>query len=207
MRRKEFQMEQDEDIRLFLQEMSFGYLATVREDGTPSITPLNYVYLNGAIYFHGSRMGEKMNSLASCSSVSFCVAREYAIIPSYFRDPVLACPATAYFKSVLISGTASTVEDLAEKAEALQAMMVKLQPEGGHKPINASDSDYRGRVKGVAVVRIDPDQINGKFKFGQNLSAEKMTQVAQQLDRRGNPDDAETIQLMRQYCPHHITEQ
>lgn len=203
MRRKEFATENAAEIEQFLQEMSFGFLGTVTEEGYPSITPLNYVFCNEAIYFHGSRIGEKMTSLKADSRVTFCVAKEYAIIPSYFSDPILACPATAYFKSVLIIGTASVVEDVTEKATVLQSMMEKLQPEGGHKPIEADDREYRGRLKGVAVVKIEPLRITGKFKFGQNLSEEKRAPVMEGLLQRGAEHDAETVELMRQYCPHH----
>lgn len=203
MRRQEFEIDNMEETEQFLQEMSFGFLATVLEDGSPSVTPLNYVYTNGAIYFHGSRIGQKMTSLSADPRVSFSVAKEFAIIPSYFSDPLLACPATAYFKSVLVTGKAAIVEDLAEKAQVLQAMMTKLQPEGGHQPIKADAKEYRGRLKGVAVVRIDPTSITGKFKFGQNLTADKREPVEEGLYKRGLEHDAETIELMRKYCPHH----
>ena len=144
-----------------------------------------------------------MASLSADPRVSFSVAKEFAIIPSYFSDPLLACPATAYFKSVLITGRAAIVEDLAEKAQVLQAMMTKLQPEGGHQPIEAEAKEYRGRLKGVAVVRIDSTSITGKFKFGQNLTADKRESVEEGLHKRGLEQDAETVELMRKYCPQH----
>ncbi|PLT45125.1 putative pyridoxamine 5 '-phosphate-related protein [Paenibacillus pasadenensis] len=202
MRRKEFDQSHDQaELEAFLQEMSFGFLASVRPDGTPGITPLNFVYRNGSLYFHGSRAGEKIKSLKANEQVSFCVAREYALIPSYFEDPELACPATAYFKSVLLRGTASLVENLEEKADALQAMMAKLQPEGGHEPIRADDARYRGNLKGVAVIRLNVEHISAKFKFGQNLTEPKREAVAGQLERRGCPFDHETAALMRRYAP------
>jgi len=183
-------------------EMSFGYLGTVRSDGTASLTPLNYVYQGGNVYFHGSRIGEKMASIGGNPHVSFAVAKEYAIIPSYFTDPLMACPATAFFKSVLIEGTAEIVTDLAEKAEALEALMRKLQPEGGYKPIAADDPDYVPRLKGVAVVRIVPSRVTAKFKFGQNKREGEFREVMEGLSRRGAGMDEETRAMMLRYCPH-----
>ena len=166
------------------------------------MTPLNFVYVNGSVYFHGSRIGEKMTQLKANERVTFMAAKEYAIIPSYFSDPLMACPATAYFKSVRMDGQAVVVDDPAEKAAALEALMRKLQPEGGYKTIDAADPDYIPRLKGVAVVRIDADRVSGKFKFGQNLKQPARESITGQLAERDAPLDAETIALMNRYCPH-----
>ncbi|MUT65872.1 pyridoxamine 5'-phosphate oxidase family protein [Paenibacillus sp. NEAU-GSW1] len=202
MRRNEFEMTDKQELDQFLNEMSFGFLGTSSDDDYPSITPLNFVYCNDSIYFHGSRVGEKMTNLAARPKVTFNVAKEYAVIPSYFTDPVFACPATSFFKSVIIYGQAVIVEDLKEKALVLQALMTKLQPEGGHKPITGDDPEYRGRLKGVSIVRIDAERIVGKFKFGQNKKEEELASVVDGLLNRDGEYDAETIELMRKYCPH-----
>ncbi|MDF2924953.1 MAG: flavin-nucleotide-binding protein [Paenibacillaceae bacterium] len=203
MRRNEFNVEEQEEIKAFLQEMSFGYLATAGADGWPHLTPLNYVYVNGHIYFHGSHKGSKMKEIAASGKVAFAVAKEYAIIPSYYTDPAMACPASAFFKSVHIRGMAEAVSDLQEKAEVLSALMEKLQPEGGYDPITPDDSRYMRELKAVAVVRVTIDELTAKFKFGQNMAAEHRDSVVAGLQERGRPDDQETAELMRKYCPVH----
>ncbi|MBD0380079.1 pyridoxamine 5'-phosphate oxidase family protein [Paenibacillus sedimenti] len=203
MRRKEFAVQDQQDVEQFLQEMSYGYLATSGEDGWPHLTPVNFVYLNGHIYFHGSRRGSKMTEIAASGKASFAVAKEYAIIPSYFTDPRQACPATSYFKSVHIRGEAEPTEDLTEKAEVLGALMEKLQPEGGYSPITPEDPAYRGELKGVSVVRLTIHELTAKFKFGQNLTEERRESIIHDLSERGRPDDVETAELMRKYCPFH----
>lgn len=203
MRRKEFDMSEDRrEIEAFLQEMTHGFLGTTGPDGWPSVTPLNYVFENGAVYFHGARIGAKMNAIAADARVTFTVTKEYAIIPSYFTDPVMACPASTYFKSVVIFGYAREVDDAEEKAAALSSFMRKLQPEGGYKTIAADDKDYAPRLKGVCVVKIEADRITAKFKFGQNMKEDKRTHVMQMLTQRNLPLDAEAAALMRRYCPH-----
>lgn len=203
MRRKEFAIEQEAEIKTFLDEKTFGFLGTVSPEGDPHITPLNFVYDNGYIYFHGSLAGEKMKHLKVKTRVSFHVAEEYALIPSYFSDPLLACPATAYFKSVSVLGHAEKVSDLSEKAKALSLFMNKLQPEGGYTPIDAEDPLYKGQLKAVAVIRIVPDQVTAKFKFGQNLEPQKHEKIQALLEERGVNKDAETAELMRKFCPFH----
>jgi hypothetical protein len=202
MRRREFEMTEQREIELFLEEASFGFLSAVRPDGRPSITPLNYVYADGAVYFHGSRIGDKMDAIRHNPHVAFAVAKEYAIIPSHFTDPVMACPASAYYKSVLVTGSIETVEDLGEKAAALEALMRKLQPEGGYDPIRPDDPRYIPRLKGVAVLKLVPKSITAKFKFGQNLADEKRSGVTAGLIARGLPLDRDTADLMERYRPH-----
>jgi len=204
MRRKEFQMneEQKEDVITFLHEMSYGFLATMNDSEYPGILPINYVYFNDAIYFHGSRIGEKMKSIKKHPSVSFAIAKEFAQIPSYMNDPFYACPATVFFKSVIAYGEAVIVEDLEEKCDVMNALMQKLQPEGGYEPISIQDKGYAGQVKATAVVRIDIQQLNAKFKFGQNWKPNKLEHVSEQLLERGQQLDPETTMLMQRYCPH-----
>lgn len=204
MRRNEFDVIDPTEIEPFLQEMSFGFLGmSGSEEGWPLIIPINFVYYQGSIYIHGSKIGEKMSKMKRNSKVTFSVAKEYAIIPSYFSDPVFACPATSYFKSVFIRGYASILEDVTEKAEALTAFMGKLQPEGGFKPIDAADTQYIPRISGVAVIKITIDTLRAKFKFGQNLKEKTLDKVLNGLEHRGLELDRDTAELMRKYCPHH----
>ncbi|UUZ84248.1 pyridoxamine 5'-phosphate oxidase family protein [Paenibacillus sp. P26] len=205
MRRKEFSVQEQSEIEAFLQEMSFGFLGTTGADGWPHLTPLNYTYHNGHIYFHGSKKGGKMSEIAESGKVSFAVAKEFAIIPSYFTDPRQACPATAFFKSVHIRGLAEPVDDLEEKAEVLGSLMRKLQPEGGYAPIMPEDPKYAGELKAVSVVRITIQEMTAKFKFGQNLNEKRRDQVIEGLEERDNPDDGATVEMIRKYCPFHET--
>ena len=203
MRRAEFSIQEHAEIDEFLTEMSFGFLATAGEDGFPHITPLNYAYVNGHLYFHGSYRGEKMKEIAACKNVSFAVAKEFSIIPSYYSNTIQACPATAFFKSVHIRGEAEPVKSLHEKAEALTALMHKLQPEGGYAPITPDDPAYLSELKAVSVVRITIHELTAKFKFGQNWEDEKRVGVIDKLCERNRPDDQATAELMRKYCPVH----
>ncbi|MED4958457.1 pyridoxamine 5'-phosphate oxidase family protein [Paenibacillus macerans] len=203
MRRKEFAMQDESEIQAFLREMSYGFLGTVGEDGWSRVTPLNFVYDGRFFYFHGSLAGEKMKQLARDPRVSFTVAKEYAIIPSYFTDPLLACPASAFFKSVMVRGRVEKVENLQEKADAFTLFMEKLQPEGGYNPIDPADPKYAGQLKAVALCRIVPETMTAKFKFGQNQSEAKFEAVVEGLRQRGSELDAETIEHMKKYCPFH----
>ncbi|MCU6796628.1 pyridoxamine 5'-phosphate oxidase family protein [Paenibacillus sp. WQ 127069] len=203
MRRKEFEVMDHEETLQFLQEVSFGVLGSNGEDGWPQLTPLNFVYYEGCLYFHGSHVGQKMKNLKSDTRVTFSVAKEYAIIPSYWSDTKLACPATAFFKSVLIKGHAELVSDLQQKAAALSAFMQKLQSEGGYEQIDPLDTDYIPQLKATSVVRIVISEMSAKFKFGQNMQQDRLEQITTGLVERNLELDTETATLMKAYCPHH----
>lgn len=202
MRRKEFTVEQDADIEAFLDQMSFGFLSQARPE-FPSITPLNYVIYRGDVCFHGSRIGEKMQLLKAGTAAAFCVAREVSIIPSYFSGAEIACPATAFFKSVVIRGTLEEVTDLEEKCLILTALMQKLQPDGRYSPFDLSNPEYLKNVKGVSVVRLRSQERTAKFKFGQNQPASKWKQILGNLLGRARPGDIEAAEEMQKRCPFH----
>lgn len=194
-------MEEQAEIESFLSEASFGFLGTVDENGMPHVTPLNFVYHNGSIYFHGSRSGAKMRELETNPNVSFAVAKEYALIPSYFSDPRMACGASSFFKSIHIRGTAHLVEDLEEKAKALSSIMNKLQPEGGYDPVTSAEPRYQAALKAVAVVKIEVRELTAKFKFGQHLKEENRNRIIDGLVKRGKAGDLETAELIKRYTP------
>jgi len=203
MRRQEFNVAEQAEMTAFLEEMSFGYLATNGEDGCPRVKALNFVCVDGDVYMHGAKSGEKIQDLARDNRVTFAVAKEYAIIPSYFTDARLACPATAFFKSVTIRGRMEVVHDLDVKARAFTKFMEKLQPEGGYDPFDTNDADYVANLKAVALLKLVPEDISAKFKFGQNIKGEKREQVMAGLTERDGELDAETLALMKKFCPHH----
>jgi nitroimidazol reductase NimA-like FMN-containing flavoprotein (pyridoxamine 5'-phosphate oxidase superfamily) len=199
MRRTDYEMAEREEMERLLATVDYGVLGILTPDGWPSAVPLNFVFADGRIYFHGAGEGEKMAAIEHDARATFTVAEGYAIVPSYFRDPRLACPATQYYKCVMVRGRARVVSDVDEKARALQAMMDKLQPEGGFEPIEAGNPIYRKSLKTTAVVALEIERMTGKFKFGQNLPKGKRNEVAEQLEARGCPIDHATVDAMRRY--------
>ena len=113
----------------------------------------------------------------------------HSMIPSYWTAPGHACPATHFFKSVEIKGRCTLVDDAAEKAVALQALMDKYQPEGGFAPVDPAETRYAKALAGVGVFRIDPESWSGKVKFGQNEPARLRRRFVAELRKRGRPVD------------------
>lgn len=192
--RKEIYRQGEAAARQLLAQARVVHLASTDEDGRPILRALHAVLLPGGLYFHGAPAGEKLAVIGRPAVV--CAEEIVAEIPSYFLDPERACPATTYYDSVQVRGTVTAVEDADEKADALQALMQKYQPEGGHQPIRADDPLYRKAVAGVLVLRLSIEAIDGKAKLGQNRSPEELRSILEQLWQRGLAEDPRAIDLV-----------
>lgn len=189
----------DDEALALLARSSVVHLATVDAGGAPILRTVHGVVVDGAVAFHGAPAGEKMEAIGRRVVVS---AEELvAVIPSYFFDPTLACPATTYYRSAQVHGVLEQVDDPHAKARVLQALMEKYQPEGGHAPITADDPRYRKQVEGILIVRVAVELLDGKGKLGQNRKPEEMARVLAGLWRRGLTGDPSAIEALRRGNP------
>jgi GNAT superfamily N-acetyltransferase/nitroimidazol reductase NimA-like FMN-containing flavoprotein (pyridoxamine 5'-phosphate oxidase superfamily) len=198
MRRREFAMSPAE-ARAFLATRSVFQLASTTPDGEPLLRTLHGVVVDDLLAFHAAPKGEKSESVGRAA---VAVADELvATVPSTFFDPVRACPATTYYRSVAVHGAIEEVTDRAHKARVLQALMEKLQPEGGHAPITADDPLYRPAVNGLLVAGLRLERVVGKAKLAQNRSPAEVTALLESLWRRGDPGDTRALELIRDANP------
>lgn len=197
MRREKLEITDINETKKVLDAAEWGVLG-IHGSEYPALVPLNFVSLDKVVYFHGALAGEKFNLAKENPLVSFVVVEAYSQLPSYFFDEKAACPATQLYKSVILRGKLRLVDCDREKAAALQALMEKLQPEGGHEPITAESSLYQNKLKGVAVIAMDLHSHSTKFKLGQDRNDEWRDSVEKQLGMRGCPIDHSTIIEMKE---------
>jgi nitroimidazol reductase NimA-like FMN-containing flavoprotein (pyridoxamine 5'-phosphate oxidase superfamily) len=199
MRRDELSSSDPDDFKFIVERAEVGHLGLVDKNGYPRIVPLNFGAVETTIYFHGALEGEKYELLQSSPKASFSVDIPYSFIPSYYQSKNYACPATHFFKSIHIRGTGRIVEDVDEKASALQTLMEKYQPEGNYTKIDANESIYRKAIQEVGVYALDPKEITVKIKFGQNETPEKRNKIIEGLKKRDSEIDRATIEEIRKY--------
>jgi ribosomal protein S18 acetylase RimI-like enzyme/nitroimidazol reductase NimA-like FMN-containing flavoprotein (pyridoxamine 5'-phosphate oxidase superfamily) len=200
MRRPRLALDAPEALA-FLAEAPYVSLAWVTPEGQPGLRTVHTALLPGpTVVFHGSALGEKQSLLGR----PVCLQAEevLATIPSTFTDPERACPATTYYRSVQAEGVAEVVEDPTEKARALEALMGRFQPAGGHRPIDAEHPLYAQAVRTVQVVAVRLTQLQGKSNLGQAKPLEVRRAVLEGLWRRGLPRDPEVIERLRAATPH-----
>lgn len=181
----------------FLNNIEYGTLA-LSDMNKPYSVPLNFVLINDNIYFHGSKKGKKIEILKLNKFVSFSAVEPYSIIPSFFSSKKgMACPATHFFKSIIIDGIIEFVFNYEEKVLALSKLMEKLQPEGNYERLD-TDS-YKKSINRTFVFKLIPQNFDIKIKFGKRLSNERLEMILEHLKERNSEKDRLTIKLMNQY--------
>lgn len=179
-----------------MSECDYGTLALCDKDG-PFAMPVNFAWFEGAICFHGAKEGRKATAMQDGQKVAFSVVKPYSMVPSYFSNTRMACPATQFYVSVHIEGAVETIEDDGEKCKLLEALMQKFQPEGGYDPIDHTNSLYTKMLAQTALWRITPTNITMKAKVGQNMTEERKNSVIEHLSQRGSKLDIATIEAIQ----------
>ena len=186
------QIKSHDRLREFLRQEHVGRIATIDGGGYPKVIPMNFVFLDDSVYMHSHIRGEKLDNIARDQKAGFEVDRELEFLPSYFEDPHDASLADTLYISVVIKGAASIVTDREEKALALNGLMQKYQPEGRYEPIVAG----MGVLDAVAVIKVVPHTLHGKYKIGQNLAPRDRMDLAQKIFDRGLPSAGDTLKTM-----------
>ncbi len=146
-------------IETFLQRARIGHLG-MADGNLPYVVPLNFVWLDGKIYFHGATGGRRNQMVKDNPEVCFTVCEEYGTV----TDPAPADADTAYM-SVMVFGKAKPIMDLDESTRILQNIIDKYLPGYYKKPIstqyvnNCESPVYGGPVQ---VYQIMPSHITAK---------------------------------------------
>lgn len=116
MRRFKQQISEEECIRI-LKEQPRGVLSMIGDDGYPYGIPLDHCYSGNKLYFHGAKVGHKMDAITAFDKVSYCVMDE-----GFRRDGEWALN----IKSVVVFGRIRVVEDEAKKREICTTLVRKF---------------------------------------------------------------------------------
>ena len=189
---KKLEIKSKKKVIEFLSSQQTGRISSIDENGFPQIIPMNFVFINDAVYMHSHIRGEKLDNIRRNQKVGFEVDKSLEFLPSYFSDPTDASLADTLYISVVMKGNASIVLDKEEKTIALNGLMEKYQPEGGYEQIKP-DMDV---LKGVEVIKIVPESLRGKYKIGQNMDMKSRIDLAKQILERNSPTAKETLDIM-----------
>jgi len=147
-------------IDRFLTEKRVGTLSMCDKENKPYAVPVNYIYWNGKIYFHGMGSGKKNGILSATPGVWFTVFEEFGTV----ADPMPAKCDTAYL-SVAIFGKAILVNDLDQKTQVLNQLLKKFMPNFFKVPLSKQFVEkYRSSLdnNAVAVYEISPETLTAK---------------------------------------------
>lgn len=181
-----------EKIIEFLNQQETGRVCSIDKEGFPQIIPMNFVYANDSIYMHSHPRGEKLENITKNPKVGFEVDQSLEFLPSYFSSPTDASQADTLYISVVIKGKAVLVTDPKEKTLALNELMKKYQPEGGYEKMSP-DMEV---VEEVAIIKVTPVTMRGKYKIGQHFDKKTRLEIAKKILERNTPTANNTVKMM-----------
>ncbi|WP_017416639.1 pyridoxamine 5'-phosphate oxidase family protein [Clostridium tunisiense] len=149
MRRSEKEIKDLEVIESIMKE-ALECRIGLCEDNKPYIVPMNFGCKDNYLYIHSALEGKKIEILKKNSNVCFEVDVKTEVVKA--NNP---CGWSMKYLSVIGFGKAYFVEDLVEKAEALNAIMEKYSGKADFKFPEAA-------LKKVAVIKIEIEEITGK---------------------------------------------
>ncbi len=180
------------EIRRVLESTNIGRMATIGADGYPYVTPVNFVFFRGCIYFHCALKGEKLDNIQRDSRVCFEVDVPLAYLDMGFDPSRPTCHLHQFYHCIIIRGTASLVEDVSLKLDALNALIRKHEPATTFVPV----AEETPQVKACEVVEIQPEIITAKSDLAQGKGEEVRMRIARYFADRGLPGDTETVEAM-----------
>ncbi len=148
MRRSRQQISKESCIAILLQQ-STGVLALYGENGYPYALPLNFVYDNDNLYFHCAKEGYKLEAMQHCENASFCVIDEDQVIPAKL---------TTAYRSVIVFGKLSKVENATEKEGAMAKLCKKYDPQ---EEANF-DQEMKKYASSLCVIKLKIEHYSGK---------------------------------------------
>ena len=192
MRRKQCEITDPAEIERILNSTNIGRLATNGEDGYPYITPVNFVFHEGNIYFHCARVGEKLDNILRDPKVCFEVDIPLAYLGKGLDPEGRACMRHQLYYCVIVRGAARVVPDGPLKLAALNALVTKHEHGSDFEPINSDSPGYASCV----VIEITPTSVSAKSDLRQNRTAEERLAIARYLKTRIQPSDLDALRAM-----------
>lgn len=190
MRRSDFVFENREEIENMLNCIEFGVMAL--PDTIPYAVPISFCCKNNQIYLHGAMSGRKYEILKNNPKVSFSASKLYSYIPSYFMDNKMI--PTQFFFSVFIEGNFESINDTESRREILYDLVRKYEPNNTNLSIDNKMFDYAQNNMLIGVINIE--NITAKAKFGQNMPDEEIKIIVNDLKRRNETIDIDTIEFI-----------
>lgn len=143
-------------VHAILDEGLVAHVGVV-DDGQPFVIPINYVRDGDSVVLHGSSASRTMRLLASGAAACLTV--------TLLDGLVLARSANNHstnYRSVVVVGSASLVDDPDEKLAALRAIVERVAPGRWDeiRPPNAQE------FKSTMVVRLSLDEASAKARSG-----------------------------------------
>ena len=141
-RRKKQELSKEECIDI-LQTAKTAVLGVVGDT-----VPINFLYANYKIYFHGAKNGHKIDAINKCNKVSLCVVD---------KDDVIEEELTTYFKSVILFGKARILNTDKEIFHAAKVFGLKY-----NNDVTTVEKEIKREWNALSCIEIKIEHMTGK---------------------------------------------
>ncbi len=150
MRRRRQALTHEECLELLKTETR-GVLSMLGDDGYPYGVPINHYYneADGRLYFHGGKVGHRVDAVKSCDKVSYCVFDK-----GYLKEGDWALNV----KSVIAFGRIRIVEDEQKAMELCRQLCYKFTDDENYI---AAEIEHDG--KRTLVMELEIEHMTGKL--------------------------------------------
>ncbi|MFW6180854.1 MAG: pyridoxamine 5'-phosphate oxidase family protein [Spirochaetota bacterium] len=198
MRRFMCEIRDPAEITRLLNTTRIGHCATVDSLGYPYITPVNFVFLQGRVYFHSSPEGEKIENIRRTPRVGFEASIPLAYLDVSFNPDNNPCRAHQLYQSIIIRGSARIISEKKLKTQVLNALLAKHEKDSCFPEVSPRSPGFRNCV----VIEITPETITGKSDLGQSHPQKAYrAHIVRRLSERALPEDLLTLEEMKNRNP------
>lgn len=187
----------DDEWRAFLGAHDFGQLvASGSGHDVAVVVPTHFIY-DGAttIELHLAKPNPVWERLEENPLALVSVIDAYTYIPTDWNAeaprPVEAGVPTSYYAAVQAICRFEIVDEPAALAAILTRQLAHFQPQGGHAAVAGGSGPYAALLPAIRGLRGEIVEVRAKFKFGGNKTREHRARIADRLQGRGGPRDAD----------------
>ncbi len=148
-----FIIENIDELHQIINDSEVCYVG-MTDGQTPYVLPFNFALHNNTIYLHSGPGGKKMDILNKNNLVCITFSTAHKM---YHQHKDVACSWVMLFKSVIVWGKVSFIDEDVEKIEILNMIMKKYSGRDDFKYSTPA-------VRNVVVFKIPIDKITGKKK-------------------------------------------
>ena len=139
----------EEECFEILKQQKRGVLSVNGDEGYPYGMPMNHYYEDGYLYFHGGRMGHKIDALRNDPKASYCVYDEgYRNEDEWYLN----------IRSVIIFGKVEFIEDEEKVKEISRKLSYKFTADDTY-----IEEEITKSLKNTLMFALKIEHISGKI--------------------------------------------
>jgi transcriptional regulator len=190
-----FKIDDDAEIRSFIEKHSFGLLLTVEEDRIHDTHTPFLLSEEGELLGHIAKANPQWKAWTGETQAKVIFTGPHAYISPHYYVSEFAVP-TWNYAAVSVTGRIRIIDREDEVLGFLDRLVSAYETSDAPWTLDRGDERYMKLLSGIVVFSISMDHVEASFKMNQNRSEEDQRKVIDSLSATGCPFDHEVAKLM-----------